>query len=210
MSADILTYFITLLEFSLCPHSFVTPACCSAGRTGHTPGTGCSPSVAPAMAGSSWRQATGDEGDRDNDGSADDRDAADSERSLVRRRREHREEGLTNHWLHSCFSFVCRQRLMKPHFIYLEACRCQATAAAPSPTPSAWSTRSHDPRSPTGCEPPDLRGASARREWSPRRTALTDRFNTRVWHHRSDWASGSSWRDDNVALCGLDVEAGSC
>lgn len=70
----------------------------------------------------------------------------------------------------------------RSRFVYLAACRCRATAAAPSQSPSAWSTRSHDPGSPTGREPPDLRGPSARRERSPHRTALTDRqrFNTTV------------------------------
>lgn len=57
---------------------------------------------------------------------------------------------------------------------YLAACRCRATAAAPSKLPSVWNTRSHDPRSPAWLELNDLRAPSASKRWSPRRTALTD------------------------------------
>lgn len=158
----------------------------SAGRTGRTPGTGWSPSVAPAKAGSSWRQEIGDEGDRDNDGSGGDRDAADSGRSLERRRRrkKHGEE----RWMKTTLLSLSLsgQGPIKFDLIHLAACRCRATAAAPSEPPSAWSTRPHDPRSPAGCGPPSPRGPSERRQRSPRRTVLTDRqrFNTTSFTHQ--------------------------
>lgn len=144
----------------------ITLVCSFAACTGHTPGTWCSPSAVLAEAGSSWRSASGAEGAQDNDGSVNDRGAEDIVHSLEKRKRCREED-----W---CVRSACTSGVVQAG-THLEACRCRTTAAAPSRLPSVWSTRSRGPRSPAGHGPPDLRGASARRPWSPHRTALTDR-----------------------------------
>lgn len=143
----------------------------SSGRVCHTPDIERSPSVALATAGNSWKQASAAEGARDSGGCADGKDAADGACSLEARRRSRQggDRVITG-------SGEGGGAFLVP---YLAACRCQATAAAPSRRPSAWNRRSRDPRSPAGREPPDRRGASARRPWSLHRTAAVER-NTSI------------------------------
>ena len=150
------------------PHSCIPPVCCPGDHTGRPPGTGCSPLVALATSGSSWRQEIGGDGDRGNDGSAADRDAAESERFLRRKRRRKRRRR-RRHGEFICLSSL-GQRSIKFDLIHLAVCRCGATAAAPSLPPSAWSTGSHDPRSPGGRTLCGRWGPSASRRWSAHRT----------------------------------------